>query len=241
MSVLREKWSVEDVKGIIRFLDLKVGMNGIDIPVYFQQSMGMNGEILGSYQSGLLNAFTFSRQYFDDPLFPDMAAIDVVRHEYCHYLVDALKLNELYEDDDPHGMAWKSACSFLNTDDTGTYNRYHFCCITKEQMNELETAKDIVKVDIPESLAFWGLDVLPARRREALTKKLVKKYGKTRVFKIGDKVIHNKRGYGVVLDVRPEENKQRVYVHFDNDEKVIVQNRQLFKVVNGKIIKPKAA
>ena len=44
-------------------------------------------------------------------------------------------------------------------------------------------------------------------------------------------MIHNKRGYGVVLDVRPEENKQRVYVHFDNDEKVIVQNRQLFKVV----------
>lgn len=108
-------------------------------------------------------------------------------------------------------------------------------------MNELETAKDIVKVDISESLSLWGLDVLPARRREALTKKLVKKYGKTRVFKIGDKVIHNKRGYGVVLDVRLEENKQRVYVHFDNDEKVIVQNRQLFKVVNGKIIKPKAA
>lgn len=241
MSILREKWMIEDIKNIICHLDMKTGMNGVDIPVYFEKSMGNNGETLGSYRGGYFRSFSFSREYFDDPLFLDRAAIDVVRHEYCHYLVEALGLHELYEDDDPHGLAWKSACAFLNTDDTGTYCRYHFSRITKERMNALEVAADISKVDILELLERWGLDVLPSWQREALTQKLVKKYGKTRVFKIGDEVTHSKRGHGIVLDVRPEENKQRVYVHFDNGEKLIVQNRQLFKIVNGKIIKPKVA
>lgn len=46
-------------------------------------------------------------KYFDDSNFNDLAAIDVIRHEYCHYLVDALGLKELFNDEKAHGIACK--------------------------------------------------------------------------------------------------------------------------------------
>ena len=46
-------------------------------------------------------------KYFDDSNFNDLAAIDVIRHEYCHYLVAALGLKELFNDEKAHGIACK--------------------------------------------------------------------------------------------------------------------------------------
>lgn len=75
-------------------------------------------------------------------------------------------------------------------------------------------------------------------RRRYLEKALGKKYTKLRVFSAGDCVFHDKFGYGEVLDTLPSVNKQFLYVQFEMDEVRIVQNRRVYKVVNGEVKKP---
>ena len=73
-----------------------------------------------------------------------------------------------------------------------------------------------------------------------MEKELVKKYSKVRVFAVNDRVVHNKFGHGVVLDTMPMTNKQLLYVKFESCEPRIVQNRQVYKMVNGQVKKPTA-
>lgn len=84
----------------------------------------------------------------------------------------------------------------------------------------------------------WGLQLPSMNRRKYLEKELIKKYSKVRVFSVHDSVIHNKYGRGVVLDTFPSINKQLLYVKFKSGACRIVQNRQVYKVVNGEIKKP---
>ena len=69
-------------------------------------------------------------------------------------------------------------------------------------------------------------------------KELVKKYSRVRVFSVNDRVNHSKFGQGLVLDTMPDINKQRLLVKFDSGEIRVVQNRQVYKVVNGHVKKP---
>lgn len=97
MSKLYGKWSVEDVREVIRSLDARIGMNGASISIHLSKSLG-DGSTLGTYRPSKENcwrSFSFSLKYFNDSNFDDLAAIDVTRHEYCHYLVDAIDLASL--------------------------------------------------------------------------------------------------------------------------------------------------
>lgn len=94
MSTLHGKWSVEDVRKVMQSLDAKTGMTGASLPIYLHKSL-VNGSTLGTYRPSnddRWRSFSFSLVYFNDDKFKDLAAIDVIRHEYCHYLVDALGL-----------------------------------------------------------------------------------------------------------------------------------------------------
>ena len=107
MSKLYGKWSVEDVREVIRSLDERAGMNGASISIHLSKSLG-DGSMLGTYRPSKENcwrSFSFSLKYFNDSNFNDLAAIDVIRHEYCHYLVDVLGLKELFNDESDHGIA----------------------------------------------------------------------------------------------------------------------------------------
>ena len=73
-----------------------------------------------------------------------------------------------------------------------------------------------------------------------MEKALVKKYTKARIFTVNDRIVHNKFGCGVVLDTMPMVNKQLLYVKFDDCEPRIVQNRQVYKMINGQVKKPTA-
>lgn len=73
-----------------------------------------------------------------------------------------------------------------------------------------------------------------------MEKALVKKYMKVRIFAVDDRIVHNKFGCGVVLDTMPTTNKQLLYVKFDGCEPRIVQNRQVYKIINGQVKKPTA-
>lgn len=89
-----------------------------------------------------------------------------------------------------------------------------------------------------EQIDRWGLHIPSVIRRRPSEKELVKKYTKNRVFSVDDRVVHNKYGQGTVLDTFPLVNKQLLYISFDKCDLRIVQNRQVYKLVNGEIKKP---
>ena len=240
MSKLYGKWSAEDIREVIRSLDERTGMNGASISIHLSRSLG-DGSTLGTYRPSNDNcwrAFSFSLKYFNDSNFNDLAAIDVIRHEYCHYLVDALGLKELFNDENDHGIAWKTACGLLNTDQHGTYRAWYFPKATDDSFMNAYMSEDIQPVDILEQVDRWGLALPSLNRRRYLEKALIKKYTKLRVFSAGDYVFHDKFGYGKVLDTLPAVNKQFLYVQFEQEEARIVQNRKVYKVVNGEVKKP---
>ncbi len=240
MSKLYGKWSVEDIREVIRSLDARTGMNGSSISIHLSKALG-DGFTLGSYRPGKDNCwrcFSFSLKYFDDSSFNDLAAIDVIRHEYCHYLVDTLGLKGLFNDENDHGIVWKTACGILNTDQHGTYRAWYFSTATDDSFMNAYMAEDIKPVDILEQEDRWGLVLPSINRRRYLEKGLIKKYTKLRVFSEGDYVFHDKFGHGSVLDTLPSVNKQFLYVQFEQGEPRIVQNRKIYKVVNGRIKKP---
>lgn len=244
MSTIYGKWKREDIRAIIKSLDEKTGMHGATLPICLSKSINQ-GNTLGAYcpsKNGDRSwcHFEFSLNYFNDEIFKDLAAVDVIRHEYCHFVVDVLGLHEVFNDKDPHGKAWKTICGLLYTDPYGTYREGLFRNTTEDTLLRMTMAEDIPKVDIMEQINRWGTDLPSLYRRKWMGKKLIKKYTKLRVFAVRDTVIHDFCGRGVVLDTMPEENKQMLYVLFDNGNQRIVQNRQVYKIVNGQVKKPLA-
>ena len=83
MSTIYGKWSVEDVRNVIRGLDEKTGMNGAALSINLSPSLG-DGNTLGYYchnDTHTIRGFAFSLNYFNDEHFKDLAAVDVIRHE----------------------------------------------------------------------------------------------------------------------------------------------------------------
>lgn len=240
MSILYGQWSVEDVRDVLRGLDEKTGMDGASIHISLCKTLG-NGLTLGTYHPGSDNSrrhFSFSLQYFNNVKFKDLAAVDVIRHEYCHYLVDALNLKSVFNDKDAHGIAWKTVCGLLNTDQYGTYRAWYFKRTSESSLLNALLSNDIQTIDILEQIGRWGCRLPSINRRKYLEKELIKKYTKARVFAVNNRVIHSKFGMGTVLDTLPFENKQLLYVAFDDGEPHIVQNRHVYKMVNGQVKKP---
>jgi hypothetical protein len=241
MSRLYGKWRVEDFREVIRGLDEKTGMNGASLSICAVKAMGKNGNTLGSYRprkDASWGYFSFSLMYFDDNKFDDLDAIDVIRHEYCHYLVDALGLNEVFHDQSVHGIAWKTACGLLNTDQSATYHGCFYPRATDDSFMNAYVSDDIQPVNILEQIDRWGLNLPSIKRRKRLEKSLIRKYTKLRVFKAGDSVFHDKLGYGKVLDTFPSDKKQLLYVEFEQGDVRIVQNRKVYKVINGDVKRP---
>ena len=126
----------------------------------------------------------------------------------------------------------------MDTDQDGYYRWWRFRSTTEERLRKAIMSEDILSVDIVEQLEHWGNDLPSLRTRKYYEKELVKKCSRVRVFSVNDRVNHNKFGQGLVLDTMPDINKQRLLVKFDSGEIRFVQNRQVYKVVNGHVKKP---
>lgn len=240
MSILHGKWSVEDIRAVMLSLDEKTGMNGGSLPIYLRKTLG-TGSTLGIYHPSSDNSFryfSFSLAYFNDADFKDLAAIDVIRHEYCHYLVDALELKSIFGDEEDHGIAWKTVCGLCNTESFGLYRERCFGRTTSNGLLNASLSKDIPAVNIIEQIDRWGLQLPSLNRRKYLEKQLIKKFTKVRVFSVHDHVVHSRYGEGMVIDTMPAGNKQLLYVKFNVGEPRVVQNRQVYKIINGQIKKP---
>lgn len=74
---------------------------------------------LGSFwrdDDGNSEKFTFSRVYLDDPKFTREEALDLIRHEYAHYMA-----NEVYGTCG-HDVTWKICCKKVGANPLRLYN-----------------------------------------------------------------------------------------------------------------------
>ena len=95
-------WTEERIRAEIRRLDGFTGLHGYTLPIAFSNSRS----VLGMFSPPLnrLACFTFSNFFFQDPAFPPEEALDVIRHEYAHYMDFVLYGKS------GHGPTWKACC-----------------------------------------------------------------------------------------------------------------------------------
>ncbi len=95
---MNTEWTEGKIRNVLERLDTKTGLHGKDLPMYFTHSK----HTLGMYSPK--GEFYFSDFYFKDPEFPDELALDVIRHEYAHYM-DHILYGKI-----GHGKTWRACC-----------------------------------------------------------------------------------------------------------------------------------
>lgn len=98
-----DRWNEKAIRNEIARLDAKTGLEGAKLPIKFSNSK----KTLGEYSSMNGGVFRFSNYYFRDSGWPEEEAIDVIRHEYAHYM-DHMIYGKL-----GHGATWKHCCGIV--------------------------------------------------------------------------------------------------------------------------------
>lgn len=108
-------WNEERIREEMRRLDKKTGLHGAELPIRF----GAARSYLGYYMLSINDQkehFYFSDAYFQDPQFMEEEALDVIRHEYAHYMN-----HEVYGGDG-HDTTWKMCCKAVGANPLRRYN-----------------------------------------------------------------------------------------------------------------------
>ena len=105
-------WDEAAIREELAKLDAKTGWKGASLPIRFTNSK----RTLGSFCNADGGSFQFSNCFYRDPNWPRECALDVIRHEYAHYL-DFVKYGGY-----SHGKSWKRCCIEVGADPIRLYN-----------------------------------------------------------------------------------------------------------------------
>lgn len=232
MSTLTKEWTIEKFKKVLQFLDMKTGLSGAELDVYFMNDDGVVGCFDFSSDKW---CFRFSEKQFNDPNFKELAAIETIRHEYAHYYNHIVKLGKFIpgykHSPSGHGEDWAFACKMVNIDPNRCYNssNYDDSDITVAEARNLIMANDVEEIKILEYIGRW--DRLPLTKKEYKESydRLANMLGTNALFKPMDTIEHCIYGKGVVSDVRPSAKSQLVYAYFYKEGYRLVNNRVVKK------------
>ena len=93
-------WDEKRIRTEFERLDKRTGLTGAKLPITFGNAKGT----LGMFSQNKQPYFRFSNYWFQNPDWPEELALDVIRHEYAHYMDW-----ELYGNCS-HGQTWKACC-----------------------------------------------------------------------------------------------------------------------------------
>jgi len=102
-------WNEEMIRAELCRMDEITGLCSRDIPIRFNASKCC----LGSFcvADGKPKAFNFSIRFFMDESFAQKEGVNVIRHEYAHFMEHAIYGG--IERGKPHGPRWKECCAYL--------------------------------------------------------------------------------------------------------------------------------
>lgn len=156
MPTYTKTWTEDKIRAIIRKLDEKTGLNGAELPIAFNSY----GWFLGHYHYVEPKACGLNRKFFDDLTTNEAEVIDVIRHEYAHYYVDAANLARYIghsRRETSHGSDWKWACKMVGADPTRCHNAAIFNDNnwTIDEAMDAYNANDVTSFDILSYLNKW--------------------------------------------------------------------------------------
>ena len=99
-------WSEDRIRDEIKRLDEITGLCGVGIRIKFGRSAYYLGRFFAKNKEGQME-FYFSNVFFQDPSFREEYAVDVIRHEYAHYM------NWVLNHKVGHGNSWKRCCKIV--------------------------------------------------------------------------------------------------------------------------------
>lgn len=98
---MRPEWNEAAIRRELARLDARTGLHGAQLLISFSRAK----TILGQFSAEGEGSFRFSTVYFHDPTWPVEEALNVIRHEYAHYMEHVLYGKG------GHGSTWKKCCS----------------------------------------------------------------------------------------------------------------------------------
>lgn len=107
-------WPEERIREEMRKLDKITGLNGASLPIEFGYARCRLGYFKLSNRKP--EKFYFSKAYLEDEGFLYEEAIDLIRHEYAHYM-DWMIFGQC-----GHGKTWKKCCNDIGADPTRLYD-----------------------------------------------------------------------------------------------------------------------
>ena len=93
-------WNEQTIRDEMIALDAITNLSGAEVPIL----LGNGESTIGSFSPIGNMCFTFSRGYFQNPDWPHESAVNIIRHEYAHYMDFVIYGNS------GHGKTWKSCC-----------------------------------------------------------------------------------------------------------------------------------
>lgn len=95
-------WSEERIREELARLDRLTRLQGAENRIIFNNAKNVLGQF--RVTAGKQLVFIFSGYWFQNPEWPPECALDVIRHEYAHYMDFVLYGNF------SHGRSWKECC-----------------------------------------------------------------------------------------------------------------------------------
>ncbi len=238
MSTLTEKWTEDKIRYIIGKLDEKTGLNGMALPIKISHAKRRLGYYRHAIIGDGIEEFGFSIVFLNNPDTPEAAAVDLIRHEYAHYYVNAAKLYRYYNSRSyrhGHGSDWIWACKLVKAVPKAIHDESEYA----DKKWSLEEAADAYDgIDIPafnilSYLERWDqAPVDPDNAAKYLSS--LKQHNPDAYYETGDEVLHPKRGFGTVRDAVPfDHNTQKVYICFEDKSDGVFSTRDLCKIVDG--------
>lgn len=242
MSEYTQNWTEEEFRSLLRALDAKTGLKGAELPIRFDKLAGSLGIFVGGKDPAKW-ALRFNLRYFNDPKWAEIEAINVVRHEYAHYYVDAAGVEKYIrrENNCPHhGLPWKWACGMVGSKPIRCHDPKDFKDDDHSfaRVEALRRADDVRRLDILSFVRKWN--ALPPKEEDEIRMlDFLRKNEPLRFFEPNDEVLHPQRGFGIVDDrVALTGKGLLVSVFFEDNTEGVFHSSMLCRVENGTVLIP---
>lgn len=125
-------WTEEAIRDELRRLDAVTGLNGAALPIEFTNARRVLGSFCHSDIEPL--CFRFSRPWMTGDDLAHAQAIDVIRHEYAHYM------DYMDRGTSSHGRQWKDCCRRIGAEPAAHFNHLlnYYYLLREQEARERE-------------------------------------------------------------------------------------------------------
>lgn len=151
---MKKIWDEAAIREELARLDEKTGLNGAKLPIRFT-----SGEsVIGCYHGDKESRFSFSKKYFQDPEWAVEEALDVIRHEYAHYM------DHVIYGGYGHGKTWKMCCLKVGASPVRLYNSWKNDYYNKKRAEKEQKISEMLDYKIGDHITHpkYGEGVIMA-------------------------------------------------------------------------------